>query len=333
MKVLITGASGFIGSHLAEKLSQRGINVRCLVRPESNIDFLKRMKNIELFEGDLLKPDSFLPALRGVEKVFHLAAVSQTREDVDYSFFQKYIVQPTKNLALSALENKVKKFIFYSSIEAVGLRKASALEKPIDETATPSPETKYGRAKLEAEQLLLSYLKKGLPVVIIRPSVVYGARDITHGPLKLFRSLKSGIFHLVGNGQNWVSWCYVENLIEATTLAAEKPVASYPVYFINDEKPYRFAEIVKAAARVMGVEVSPWKIPLTLAKIACLPTEFTFSLLGKDPLVSRSKLRLATQNFVYDISKAKKELGYRPIYSLDEGIKKTISWYQENGYL
>lgn len=333
-KVLVTGATGFIGRHLVERLVKEGFSVRCLVRPESRSDFLKNRKNIELAIGDLLDHSSLAKAAAGVEEIFHLGAISQTREDIDYRTLQKTNVFPTVFLAREGLKNRAKKFIYFSSIEAVGLRAASNIINPIDEFVVPRPETKYGRSKLEAERELLEYYRKEkLPVVIIRPSVIYGPGDLTHGPIKLLRLIKSGKFHFVGSGNNLVSWCYVENLIEGVIRAAKNPVSSGQIYFIGDEKPYYFREIVYTAADILGIRISPWKIPLFVAKIICLPIEITFSLLGKDPPLSRSKLRLATQNFVYNIGKAKKDLHYRQLFSLKEGMKKTIAWYKDHGYL
>jgi len=334
MKVLVTGGTGFIGSHLVERLSREKVKVRCLVRRQSNATFLKTLEGIELFEGDLLRPRSLFEASKGVRKIFHLAAVSHTLEDVDYSFFRRQNILPSINLAKAAIENKVEKFIYYSSIEAVGLRAATNIKKPINESVTPSPETKYGRSKLEIERNLLDIHKnKSLPVVIIRPSVIYGPRDITHGPLKLFKSIQSGMFRIVGDGGNLVSWCYVENLVEATILAANKKISDGQIYFVNDEQPYEFKKIAEVAAKNLGVKLPGLRIPLFLAKLACMPIEIGFSFFKKDPPLSRSKLRLATQSFVYDISKAKKELGYKQVYSLAKGMKKTIAWYKENGYL
>jgi len=334
MKILVTGATGFIGSHLVERLSREGLKIRCLVRPNSDTSFLETLKGIELFKGDLLRPNSLFEATRGAEKVFHLAAVSHTIENVDYSFFRERNVLPSIHLAKAAIKNKVKKFIFYSSIEAIGLKRAASVKKPIDETVLSAPETKYGRSKLEVEKSFLAlYKKEGLPVVIIRPTVIFGPRDISHGPLKLFKSIQSGMFRIVGSGRNLVSWCYVENLVEATLLAANKKISTAQIYFISDERPYPFEEIAQVAAKCLGVKLSKMKIPPLLAKLACLPTEFGASLVKKEPPLSRSKLRLATQNFVYDVSKARKQLGYRQIYSLEEGMKITISWYKKNGYL
>lgn len=334
MKVLVTGATGFIGSHLVARLSQDGIKIRCLVRPKSDTSFLKTLKGVELFKGDLLRSGSLFEAIKGVEKVFHLAAVSHTIEGVDYSFFRKYNVLPSIHLAKLAVKNKVKKFIFYSSIEAVGLKKAANVKKPVDETMPSVPETKYGHSKLEVEKSLLAlYKKEGLPVVIIRPTVIFGPRDITHGPLKLFKSIQSGMFRIVGNGRNLVSWCYVENLVEATVLAANKKISDGQIYFVNDEQPYEFKKIADVAAENLGVKLSGLRIPLLWAKLASLPIEISFSFLKKEAPLSKSKLRLATQNFVYDISKAKKELGYKQLYSLEKGMEKTIAWYKKNGYL
>ena len=325
MKALVTGGNGFIGSHLINALLDRNCEVRCLTRKKDLSNTQVRDK-LEYWEGDLTNLGSLKGIGEGIDVVYHLAGLSQIKKEWDSSYYHKINVDGTKNLFDSISEAK---FVYYSSIEAVGLEKASNTEKPINETIECDPETDYGKSKLEAEKLLnTAYAQNGRDITIIRPTWIYGEREFAGG-YKLFNAIREGVFHYVGDGSNMISFCYVGNLIHGTILAGESTLSKGQTYFLNDDTPYTMKEVAETIANELDVKLSPLHLPRIVADIAIQIFERTFPLIKKDPPLSKTKIRLMANNFVYDISKAKQQLGYKQQFSLSEGIKRTADWYKK----
>jgi nucleoside-diphosphate-sugar epimerase len=333
MTVLVTGGTGFIGSHLVERLVSVGENVRCLVRKTSNTKFLESL-GVELTYGDITDKNSLIPAVEGVEVVYHLAGISEVSQKIPYQIYEKYNVTGTLNVATLCLKEDIKKFLNFSSVEAYSALGELNTVLPIKETFPCNPTTYYGISKREAEQRLLDlYKENGLPVTIIRPSVVYGPRDIQHGPFKLFRGISRGFFRIIGNGENLVSWTYIGNLVHLSELAKNSKKSIGEIYFAADEKPYTMNKICKIIAEEEEVSLSNLHIPLNISKFISIPLETIFKILNQEPLLSKSKIRFIASNYIYDVSKAKKDLGYTDQFSLREGVRLTVKWYKENKFL
>jgi nucleoside-diphosphate-sugar epimerase len=322
MKALITGTTGFIGSHVFKTLCEKGMEVKCLVRKSSKVEQLKK-EGAELAYGDLLDKDSLHDAIRGVDIIYHLAGEVYSTEDKNYHLN----VIGTKNLLDACLSGNIKKFIYLSSIAAVGPNSGSGVVW--DENSPCSPISPYGRSKYEAEQLLLeTFRTHGLPVVIIRPPIVYGPRVSRSSRVFMFVHLiNRGLYRAVGDGKNLISMCYVDNLIQGILLAGEKEGTEGKIYFIADEKPYTINEIAEAIAREEGVRLSSFHMPIWLANIMAVILSVPSKLLGFVSPLSLDKIREMTSNWVCNISKAERELGYRPITTFEQGIKKTVEWY------
>jgi len=337
-KVLITGAAGFIGSHLADSLLEDGIPVRCLTKPESDISHLAGSRS-EIISGDVKDPASLAPAMEGVHTVYHLAAISRLDANVPDEEYYKTNVEGTRNVLESARRAGVKRVLYTSTIESVGTSKDGA---PLTETTPPAPRNIYGITKLEAEKLVLDYHRQyGMETFVVRPPMIYGPRELILCQ-RLFRIVQRGFYPIIGSGRALTEFCFVKNQVCGIRLAAENGKPGQ-VYFISDDRSYTIEEIVDAIASELGTPVVKPHIPVRLALLMGLTFEILSKLFRFYPFVipqtgrppfSRKTVEWTSESRLFcDISKARQELGYRPPYSLKEGIHQTVDWYKKKGYL
>lgn len=338
MEILVTGASGFIGSHLVESLVKEKKEVRCFIRPCSDVSFLKNF-NVKLVHGDLKDLNSLKKATKDVELIYHLAAVAKTYQGLPVDEYKKVNVMGTRNLMEAARLNDVKEIVYCSSIDAVG---PSLDGKPLTEETPPHPINIYGKSKLGGELVIKEYFKEyGMDGRIVRAPTVYGPRNLLYTE-RLFKAVKMGWYPIVGNGKTLMEFCFVGNLVHGMKLVAERGKAG-EIYFISDERPYTLEEIVKEIGRQMNKNVKIIHVPIFLAYGFGLITEtlcwifrappFCVKETGR-PAFSRNTVRWTSKSVrICDISKARRELGYDPPFSLSEGIKQTIEWHRKNGLL
>lgn len=329
-KVLVTGATGFIGSHLLDALVRRNQDVRCLVERKSDSEHLQR-KGIELVYGDLADKDSLAPAVEGVDVIYHLAAI-QSYKRAPQEKYELINYGGTRELLESAVNRQIRKFIYFSSIGVVG-----SLNEPVllDEKAPYKALSPYEISKEKAERTVFEYFNKyKLPAVVIRPSKVYGPGDLSE-LLTLYRMVQKGLFRFVGNMRKIrMSFCYVGNLVEASIMAEENDASIGQIYFISDERPYSLEEFVQAVAEEENVKLPKKDIPLWMAKLGVCFFEKLKKMTGKHSLVSEKTLiRMLTEYQMCDISKARKELNYSSKFRLKEGMHYTIDWYKQKGLL
>lgn len=331
--ILVTGGTGFIGSHLVEALVDRGERVRCLVRRDSNAVHLKNL-GVELVYGDLLDKESLRKAIRNVEIVYHLAAqvrpfrIIHITQELSY-IYHKINLIGTMNLAETCFIEKVKKFIYYSTIAAAG--------PGIDlmESSPCRPITDYGKSKLAAERFLLNLFRdKKFPVIIVRPGQIYGPRNMPM--LLLFKFIKKGIFPTLGRGDNSISFCYVGNLIKGTLLVEEKGNLG-EIYFLVDNS-CTLNKFAQAIAETMDVRLSRLSLPKNVAYAAAylkqmIEKVFHFRVYPFCMDLGIATVISATTNWIYSNKKAKEELGYVPEIDLEKGINLTVKWYRDNGLL
>jgi nucleoside-diphosphate-sugar epimerase len=332
MKVLVTGATGFIGSHLVDALLARGDEVRILVRKTSDTKYIKgyiENKEIEQVYGDLEDSPSLRNATGDMDIVYHLAGI------VGKGIFSSDICQQlhkinvlgTENLLKACLTNNIHKFVYFSSAASIGPVKSVA-----DETTSCNPIDPYGKSKRESEVVAMNFFEEnGIPVTIIRPAMVYGPRETTN-KLRLFQTIQNGTFRIIGNGDNHMCFVYVDDVVQGSILAGEKKNATGEIYILSSERAYTMNEIIGAIAKELEVR-TPSHIPIWLANIAGFSFEIISKILKFSPPLSRSRVKTLTHNHVYDISKAKRELGYEPKIDLEEGVRRTVEWYKENGLL
>jgi len=331
VKILVTGGTGFIGGHLVEAFLKKGEDFVCLVRKESNCQPLAK-KGIKLAFADLKDRKKLFFELEKVGKidvVLHLASFLSD-EPVPYRLFYENNVLGTKNLADFFLDKKLKRFVYYGSIAGMGIRNVRGL---VDESTPCKPDLPYGRSKLEAEKVLLSYFKKyQFPVVILRPPTVYGPGE-KRNFLTFCQAIKSSLFKIIGSGENLMSFCYVGNLIQPTFAAAEKKKIEGEVFLVADSEPVTIRQMVETIAKIEKVKLSPIKIPMSLAKIVGFFFDILSKILKRQMSLSSGRVKTMTASFAYDISKAKKILEYKPSKNWQADVGRTIKWYQENGLL
>ncbi len=319
MKTLVTGANGFIGSHLCELLKKRGHGVRGLVRKTSDLTWIGDL-DIELAYGDLRDRESLVTAATGMDWVFHTAATVRPKDRVD---FERVNYEGTKVLAEVCAETGVKRFVLFSSAAAAG--PATSPDRPKAETDRAEPVSYYGRGKLKAEQAVVE-LKDRLHSVILRFPAVYGPRD--RDSLVLLRNLKRGIRPVLGGTFSVV---YVKDAVRAALLAAECDVSSGSVYFISDGCWYDYDGMSRVAAKLLGRKTVRVRMPGWAVKAAGRVSEW-FSREGS--IFNRDKAEeLVQECWVCDTSKAQEELGFEPEYLLEKGLGEAIRWYQERNWL
>jgi nucleoside-diphosphate-sugar epimerase len=318
MNILITGATGFIGKHLARALSEI-YSVRCLVRKTSDISNLRNL-NVEMVYGDLLLKDSLEPALDGIDLIYHLAGEVYSRHKSDY---YKGNVLATRNLLEACKEKGLKRIIFLGS---TGVYKPVATKTSLTEESECRPITFYGKTKLDAEELIKKY---NIPWVIVRAPVIYGP----HQPRVLNRffldAMNKGKIYIFGHGDNLRSLCFVDNLTEGLVLLANRADINGKTYILSDNIPYTYNEIVKTASEAIQQKVKVVQLPIfwgdMLWKIYCL-MDNVFGLCFVE-LYAIKKMQLQE---AFDITKAKKELGYNPNVTLEAGIRNTMDWIKNN---
>jgi dihydroflavonol-4-reductase len=324
MKALVTGATGFIGTHLVRNLVYKGRSVRCLIRRNSNKKKLESVP-VELFYGDLLDKQSLEQATRGIDIIYHLAG-----EVFSCSKRRYYEVNlgGLNNLLAACLKNSVGKIIHFSSNACVGPNPDK--KSPVNENTPCRPIVPYGKSKLEGEHAIKRFSEKfGLPVVIIRPTVVYGPGVSQSSRVFMFLNLiNRGLFRIIGDGENLISLCYIDNLIHGVSCAENEAKAEGQLYFISDEKPHSIKEIAEVLAAEEGKKLSSAGLPVWAAYFLSMGLMIPSKLLGFNSPLTLSSIKELNNNWFVDIKKAKDELGYEPIISFEEGIRSTVNWFK-----
>jgi len=326
MRVLITGATGFIGSHLAEQLQQKGYTLRCLVRKTSNLRWIEHLP-IEYCYGDLFDEEVLQQAVADVDYVYHVAGLTKAKTREEY-FLGNHI--GTKNLldAVEKVRPNLKRFILVSSLAAVG---PSLNGTPVNEETPYHPITAYGESKMEAEKECLKMVDR-LPITIVRPPAVYGPRD--RDVFEFFKSVNKGLQPMIGLKTKTVSLIYVTDLVNGIILAGEHRAGVGKAYFISSERYYGWKEVGDITARIMQKKTLRVKIPVGVVYTIAAVSELFSMATGKAVLLNMEKARDIVQDaWTCDISKAKKDLGFHESHTLENGIRKTVGWYREQGWL
>ncbi len=323
---VVTGANGFVGSHLVDYLLSKGWTVRCIVRKSSDLKWIKD-KNIELFDCGLFDKEGLRKAFKDANYIFHVAGVVKSKTKEGYF---KGNVDTTRNLLEVASENSstIKRFLVVSSQTVTG---PSTKEKPVDENSECRPITTYGRSKLEEEKLALSYNDK-LPITICRAPAVYGERDTEI--FIYFNTFNKGLTTTIGFDRKELSLIHAVDLVEGFYLAALSEKAIGQVYFIGSEKFYTWEEVNSITSKILNKKPIIIKVPHFLVYTIAAIAQF-FSMFSKKPAtLNIEKAKDITQQFwTCDTSKAIRDLGYRQKISIEEGIKRTCDWYKEMNWL
>lgn len=308
MKVLVTGGSGFIGSHLVRELVKKKYKVRCLVRRGSDIEVLKNL-GVELWFGDLLDKKSLRGITKDVDIVFHLASIGDINafSKKYYAAYKDVNVRGTINLLEECANYDIKKFIHFSSIAAMGNLKRNEL---INEKSLCNPKSAYEMTKRESEVVALKFWKKyNIPLVILRPSMVYGDGERKEAN-KIEKSVKLRIVPILGDGNNLIHMVHVNDVVKAAMLSMKKGRLG-EIYIISGES-YTWNDLVDMIAQKMGIRILKLHIPIFASRVLVGSIENISKPLGIIPPFTSDRLNSLVFDTMYDISKARKELGYKP---------------------
>ncbi len=323
-KVLVTGANGFIGSNLCRKLLDEGYQVNALVRKSSNLEFIKKMP-LTLFYGDITRPETLKPALKKVEKVFHVAGLAA--DWGSYSLFEKINFQGTKNIALEADAAGVKRFVYVSTVAFHGFGK-----QYIKENDPPAKKLiPYARTKLLAEQWLWDFAKSSsMEITAVRPGNVYGINDRTF-LFKYIDALLKGKFAEVNHGRSKTCPIYVENLVDIMMLVATEPRAVGNAYFATDGLDICWHEFNGLLAKELGVPLPARSVSYGLAMVAATSYYHVFRMLGirQEPFLTPYRINNGGKDYHFSIQKLKDHFGYSPKIGLEEGLKRTVESYRQ----
>jgi nucleoside-diphosphate-sugar epimerase len=322
--ILVTGGTGFIGTHLLEKLAAKGERVRALVRRTGVTHRFPRSlpAGVETVYGDLASGAGLAEALRGAHAVIHLAGVTKALRSRDYYTGN---VRATEQLA-HAMAGRGMRLVHVSSLAAMGPATPGA---PLAEDAEPHPLTHYGKSKLDAERVVRNLAPDA---VIVRPPVVYGPRDTD--VFQLLKSISKGLVLEISGGERWFSAIYVKDLVEGLLAAAGAPRAAGRAYFLAHAKPVSWRQLGESAARIMARTPRVLTVPFAVANAVGVCGELWARLSGTPGIVSREKIAEARcMAWTCDTGRAASELGFVAPTSLDEGLAATLAWYKEAGWL
>jgi len=326
---LVTGGAGFVGSHLVDLLLKRGYHVRCFTRRDSDLQFVPK-KKVEVVYGDVLEKASLERALKGVNYVFHLAAI-QHKHATEEEFFLVNATG-TQNLleACCQCENSLAKVIHISSISAVGPRNSP---ERLTEESPCMPIDSYGMSKLEGEKIALAYTSK-IPLTILRPPLVFGPRD--RNPITVLPYMKMvnrGFYLTRRSGLRFQSIIYVNDLAAGLIKAAETNDTDGRIYMLCNEEPTTSDEICRLTAEALDKKVLRIAVPSILLKARNLFKESLRQKAKQCSTTGRSASIGEPLHWVCDSTKALQEFGFKPKYSLCEGVRETARWYVEYGWI
>ena len=322
-KTFVTGATGLVGSHLVERLIERGNQVRALVRPNSQTYFLTE-QSVECIPGDLVDAASLREIIQGMDIVYHCAArppLGGTSQE-----FYRDNVEGTANLLEAGLQAGVERFVHVSTVDVYGYRDHDAT----DERTPFKADGLYSWSKIEAERIVMRYYQQHqLPVSIVRPCLVYGPRD-RHLLPTVLQLISRQHTPLVCGGHVLLDLVYVDDVAEALCLAGTKQIAIGQAYNITDGARHTLREVVQVCAHAMGHAPQYLSIPYSFAYgmamlISGLSSWLKFSTL---PLLRWEVIKAMGHHRHFDISKAVEELGYQPQVSLETGLPLTLKWYR-----
>lgn len=330
-KILITGASGFIGSFIVEQALDRGMEVWAAVRGSSSRRWLND-ERINFIELDLASPERLSEQLSGhrFDYVVHAAGVTKCLDRTD---FMTVNLDGTKHLveAILATGMMLKRFVFVSSLSIFGAIREQQPYTEISDSDTPRPNTAYGRSKLEAERYLATVADR-LPYIILRPTGVYGPREADY--YLMAKSIASHVDFAVGYKRQDITFVYVKDVVQAVFLALDKG-KNGSKYFLTDGSVYTSADFSRLLRSEMG---NPFVLritaPVWILRVVTFVSERISRITRRPTALNGDKYNILRQrNWRCDIRRAEQELGYQPQYQLERGVKETVAWYKKNKWL
>ena len=327
--VLVTGATGFVGSHLTRRLVADGAYVRIYVRKSSDQKVVESLRSTgaEIVYGDITDGVAVADAVKEIEYVFHIAALFRSAKHGDRIYYDVN-VEGTRNILDAAERAQVRRVIHCST---VGVH-SHIPHPPAAEDEEYRPGDIYQLTKCEGEKLARErFSSERVEGTIVRPAMIWGQGDTR--TLKLYRGVAQRRFPIIGSGKTLTHWVDVDDLVDGFMLAAEKEEAKGQIYIFAGERPVAITELVEEISRVAGVKPWPVKVPALPIQLLGSLTESICKPLGIEPILHRRRVDFFTKTRSFDTSKARKELGYRPRLSFENEVKKIFRWYQTHGWL
>ncbi len=323
---LVTGGTGFIGSHLVERLlaSQNYDEVRCIVRGDHK--WLEGLP-VRIYKGDLFDVDTLALASRGVSHVYHVAGLTRSR---NWGDFLEANIRATENLVNICSKNQksLERILITSSLAAVG----RSDHKIVDESSPLNPVSMYGKSKAMMEVSMKSWSKRA-PLTIVRPPSVYGPRE--RDIFTFFKSIQQGLCPVVSNpDEKELSLVYVVDLVDGMIRAAESSISLGRTYFLGSDEIYSWRQVKTTSESILGSKAIMVRVPGIAVQAVGRISEWIGALSGSYPPLNAQKaeeIRFAVK--ACSIHAARKDLGYLPTVSLEEGLSKTIAWYRTEGWL
>lgn len=330
--ILITGATGFVGRHIVEETILRGFQIIASVRKSSNTEFLKQ-NNITCVYLSLHEPKILAIELSEIQNKYgnidfliHNAGITQSLKSKTY-----YDVnfQLSSNLLNAVSRFKTPpKFIFISSLAAIGPGQEFSLQ-PIRETDSPNPITHYGKSKLKAENILMN--QNIVPWIIVRPTAVYGPRE--KNLFSMIKSVNNGFEFYVGSKEQTLSFIHVNDLADAIISLCESKISN-EVFNLSDGQAYSVMRLNQILKSILKKKTQSIVLPITLVRIIAFFAEIVGHLIHKAPILNGDKVNELKQlNWMCDNSKIINEIGFSPKFTLETGMRETIKWYNNNGWL
>ena len=327
MHILVTGGTGFTGSHLVRRLLGRGHRVRVLDREAGLFAEELRGLGAELHLGSVTDAALVERLTAGCQRVFHLAAAFR-QINLPKRLYWEVNVEGTRRVAEASLRHRVERLIYCSTQGVHG----DVKELPGHEDSPVTPEDYYQVTKYEGERVLAEICGQRLAYTILRPMAIYGPGDPGRF-LLLFRAVRRGRFLMFGDGETSYHPLYIDNLVDAFELAAERSEAIGRTYLIGDHRYYSLNELVREVGRSLGLEVRITYLPFWPLWVAALLCEAVCVPIKIEPPLFRRRVDWFRQNRAFSIERARRELGYQPHVDLRAGLAITAQWYKTNGYL
>ncbi|NIS87446.1 MAG: NAD-dependent epimerase/dehydratase family protein [Nitrospinaceae bacterium] len=320
--VLVTGGTGFIGSHLVDHLLERGCRVHCLVRPTSNLQWLDPSR-VQLHVGDLHQPETYRDCLSEVDYVFHSAGITRARKRSEYIHHNARGCIPFYQ-SLVESGQRFKAVIHISSLAAVGPTQPN---EKVDEDTPCHPVTYYGKSKLTGEEIALGYASE-LPVVVLRPPVVFGERERSF--FQYIKAISWGVAVKIGLGPRYLSLIYVKDLVRAMVCAAEAPDPEKNIFFTTDGQVYSWDEVGRAVMKALGKRARSVVIPMSLMGFIAMTSEFIAQMRDRAPLLDRQRMiDLRQSSWTASPEKFFEHYSFKPQLTLEQALVQTCAWYKE----
>jgi dihydroflavonol-4-reductase len=321
LKILLTGASGFVGSHILDSIRSRGLSCVLLMRPCSNKRFISgHLESVDMKLADFSSPEALAPVMAGVTHVLHCAGCIRALKREDFYAGNQGI---TRNLVAAANQAGVQRFVHISSLAAAGPARPDLPANPDQ----PGPVSEYGRSKLAGEDEVRSGFRG--EHVILRPSAVYGPRDLEF--LRLFKAAKR---YVIAGSSQALSLVYVKDLAEATVECLAHPAAPGRTWFLANWEVVTVRQMGQAVAALMKRKVVAIPLPNMLQLGLCVAGELQSWITGRPNVLSLQKYaELRAPAWVCSPEPLRRELGLECPTNMQEGLRQTLAWYLEQGWL